>query len=310
MNTLFENKNLIFAIKENIHNPDNIFYKHHEIKYYDIDNETISIVMTTSNRIKQTYFTLKSLSKSEYKNIQVIIVEDSDKEKLDINILKNYNFNIDLITIIRENKIWKNPLVNYNIGFQFIKGGKVVIQNAEVFHVGDVLNFVKNIENNNYYVFDVKATNNFEANDYIYKNENIINDISIFDNPNIGWITWYQSEHCNNRNYHFLTALTRETFDEKIKEFSYDLTMGFEFDDDDLVLKIILNQIKIINVYHNIHKIGGIHLLHSRENLPNHESNRILFYKKRKLSYSKNMYIDLTKDINEFDSLYETLKSI
>ena len=98
--------------------------------------------MTSSNRSKQVYYTLNTIQNSDYKNIQVIIVDDSDNDPiLEIN-LRKYPFYIDLICIKKENRNWHNPCVNYNIGFEFIKGSKVIIQNSEVCHIGDVLIFI------------------------------------------------------------------------------------------------------------------------------------------------------------------------
>jgi hypothetical protein len=60
---------------------------------------------------------------------------------------------------------------------------------------------------------------------------------------------WYQGREriCN---YHFLTALSRKTFD-LVKNFSYDYTFGFAYDDD-FLLKIYSKNIKVINIFSNI----------------------------------------------------------
>jgi len=58
-----------------------------------------------------------------------------------------------------------NPVVNYNIGFKFIKGNTIVIQNAEVCYVGDPLSNIYNLlENDKYYVFDVNTIIDYESN--------------------------------------------------------------------------------------------------------------------------------------------------
>jgi glycosyltransferase involved in cell wall biosynthesis len=103
-----------------------------------ITAETISIVMTACNRSKQTYFTLQTIQNSSHKAIQIILVDDSDAEPITKEELEKYPFYIDFISIKMQNKKWVNPVVNYNIGFEYIRGSKVVIQNAEVCHVGDV----------------------------------------------------------------------------------------------------------------------------------------------------------------------------
>ena len=151
-----------------------------------------------------------------------------------------------------------NPVVNYNIGFQYIKGSKVVIQNAEVCHIGDVLDFIsKKIKDNNYYVCDVKAVKSLEINDIIYKSNT--NTIDIYNNHSLFGI-WYQGRR-RIVNYHFLSGMTIDTFN-KIKNFSYDYSFGILYDDDDFLLKIISNNINVINLFHDIYNFGGIHLWH------------------------------------------------
>ena len=179
METLYKNKNLIFNIKRKVENKTESFFSHQVIdNNHVIDENTITIVMTSSNRSKQVYFTLKTISNSIFKNIQLILVDDSTYDNIDVDILKknNYSFYIDFIKIKRENKIWHNPLVNYNIGFQFIKGSNIIIQNAEVCHIGDVLNFINRRlkMNDEYYVFDVKASRDYSTNEKIYNYDCLI----------------------------------------------------------------------------------------------------------------------------------------
>ena len=312
METLLRNKDHIFNIKNKVENLDNSLYSHHRINNFKIDKNTISIVMTSSNRSEQVYFTLKTISDSIYKNVQVILVDDSDTDPIYENVLqeKKYPFIIELINIKRENKHWHNPLVNYNIGFKFILGGKVIIQNAEVCHIGDVVNFVSNhiITDKNYYVFDVKASLNFDTNKEIYKKNT--SSIAIY-NENL-FLTWYQSEGDNNRNFHFLTALTVDTF-HKIKEFSYDYTMGKWYDDNDFVLKIISQNINIINIYHNHCNIGGIHLFHPTSDSTwdnGVEMNNNIFFKKVQMYNSTREYVDVTNNSEEFENKYNKLLNI
>jgi len=306
MEKLLRNKNHIFNIKKKVENLDDSLYSHHRINHFTIDKNTVSIVMASSNRSEQTYFTLKTISESIYKNIQVILVDDSDTDPIYENVLqeKKYPFIIDLIKIKRENKNWHNPLVNYNIGFKFIKGGKIIIQNPEVCHIGDVVNFVNEnvVTENNYYVFDVKASLNFDTNKEIYNKDT--STISIF-NENL-FLYWYQSEYEHNRNLHFLTALTIDTFN-KVKEFSYDFTMGASWDDDDFLLKIKSQKINIINIYHNNYNVGGIHLYHiiSTQSWDRGvELNQPIFIKKQHIYNLTGEYVDVTNNIEDFEQKY------
>lgn len=303
MNSLKRNIEKIFQIKQNIYTSQ--YYDHFVSMKNTFTMKTISIVMTSSNRSKQTYYTLNSFKNSSYTNIHVVLVDDSNTDPVDFNILKEYPFSIDFIKIKRENKFWINPCVNYNIGFLFIKGGKVIIQNAEVFHVGDVLKYIDEIVNDtSYHVFDVKSSNSYISNEIIYSNNNynidIYNNLSIF---NKGPTEWYQCSKTNNRRFHFLTAMTLYTF-KIFQGFSYDYTFGGSYDDDDLVLKIISKNIPIISVDHKISKCGGIHLYHvlaGNDWEKGVESNCALFTAKKGYYNINKAYIEISESCDLYD---------
>lgn len=306
MNNLITHREHIFNVKYRVKSRDPMYYDHTVINEKTINENTISIVMAASNRSRQTYFTLLSMVKNKTRDIHIIIVDDSDMDPIETNILKTYPFFIDFIRINRYNKDWHNPLVNYNIGFQFVKGSKVIIQNAEVCHVGcliDLLN--EGLDDNQYYVFDVKASLNFETNEEIYKNG--VADLTIYD-KNLYYI-WYQGRELN-RKYHFLTAMTRETFD-RIEEFSYDCTMGCSFDDNDFVLKIESLGIEFVNMFHDVCRVGGIHLFHaiSTDTWDRHQAvNEDLFNNKKRIWADTHEYIDATKDEETFCDMYRKLQ--
>jgi len=292
MQTLLANKDAIFEIKKKVEEKDLSLYKHVAIPNIPITGLTISIVMTACNRSKQTYFTLKTIQNSSHKAIQVIIVDDSVKDPITKEELEKFPFYIDFISINRQNKNWVNPVVNYNIGFGYIKGTKIIIQNAEVCHVGDVLSYIgTKIIDDNYYVCDIRASKSFDTNNLIY--ENNLNSINIYNNNELFIKWWYQGK---NRlvNYHFLSALTTQTFN-KIKNFSYDYTMGLNYDDDDFLLKIIANNININNLFYDEYYFGGIHLWHSstlRKTIQKIESNENIFIKKKENYLKQKIYKD------------------
>jgi hypothetical protein len=294
MQTLLLNKNKILEIKKKVEEKDISLGKNIEIPNIPITTKTISIVMTASNRSKQTYFTLQTIQNSSYKEIQLIIVDDSDKDPITKEELEKFPFYINFISINKQNKNWINPVVNYNIGFEYIQGSKVVIQNAEVCHVGDVLGYIgTQIFDDNYYVCDIRASKSLYTNNLIYKNN--INSINIYNNNELFIKWWYQGK---NRlvNYHFLSALTTQTFN-KIKNFSYDYAMGLNYDDDDFLLKIIANNIKINNLFHNEYYFGGIHLWHTsslRKIIRKIESNENIFIKKKENYLEQKNYIDFS----------------
>jgi len=297
MQTLFKNKNKIIEIKRKVEEKDLSLFDHIVISNISIQYDTISIIMTASNRSKQTYFTLKTIQNSLFKSIHIVLVDDSDIDPIKKEELEKYPFYIDFIKIRRENKIWINPVVNYNIGFQYIKGTKIVIQNAEVCHIGDVLLYMgTQMIDNNYYVCDVRSSKSLDTNNSIY--ENNTNTIDIYKSNELFGI-WYQS---NERllNYHFLSGMTIDTFN-KIKNFSYDYTMGISYDDDDFLLKININNIKIKNLFHYEYNFGGIHLWHN-SNIKilrkKTENNISIFLRKKNFFEKYGEYVDILTKIN------------
>ncbi len=296
MQTLLTNKDRIFEIKRKVEEKDGSMGNHTVIPNIPITAETISIIMTASNRSLQTYFTLRTIQNSSYKSVQIIIVDDSDTDVITKEELNKYPFYIDFISINPLKKNWVNPVVNYNIGFEYIKGSRVIIQNAEVCHIGDVLAFLGNhMIPDNYYICDVKASKSLKTNNIIYKSNT--NTINIYNLKNI-FKKWYQ---CRTKlmDLHFLAGMTIETFD-KVKKFSYDYTLGVDYDDNDFLMKIISKNIQIINLFHDEYYFGGIHLFHTSSYLKwkDIESNSNIYSKKKEIFLKTGEYIDII-DIND-----------
>ena len=246
MMALLRNKS--FAVKYNIVNKnyDFIIYR----TFNNNNNIDISIVMTTHNRKIQTLYTLDSIKKQNINNLEVIIVDDSDTINLLIdNDFNKYNFKIIYITIDNKRKIWENPCVNYNIGFQEINGDLIIIQNAEVCHIGDVINTcINNVNNNNYVVFNVFGLKDNNTNLKLYNNDKIIsNDNGI----------WYNHNILKNKNYHFLTSIKKHN----LIYFDYDFLLGQCFDDDMYIYDIInRKKLEILNI--KMDDVLGIHQWH------------------------------------------------
>lgn len=256
-----------------------------------LDDPEISIVMTTSNRSQQTYFTLKTISKSKFSNkVQVIIVDDSTCDNIEINRLHKYNLCIYHIKI--QNKFWINPCINYNFGFQFVTAPKIIIQNGEVCHIGDVLSYIDQfLKDNEYFVFDVGGLRNIRCNNKLYNLSQLKTDSSIYE-PLMR--KWYQHSTKNNRNFHFLTAITKKTMN-LLNGFDYDFSFGIDFDDSEFIYRIEKLNIKIIQVP-NESGIFGIHQWHKNayETWGNNVvRNKQLYYSKKKYSIENNEYIFL-----------------
>jgi hypothetical protein len=232
-----------------------------------MDKETVSIVMTTHKRIKQTIFTLDTIASSSCQNVQVIIVDDSGSDYIDDKDLSGYKFRIDYMKIRPENRVWTNPCVNYNIGFSRVQGQYVIIQNAEVCHVGDVVNFVhKNCTEGKYHVFDVVNTGSYYSNEQLYHifSNNKFNIIDLNELIKSNGFIWYQHRVFRPKNYHFLTAIHINDLIKINNGFDYDFSLGRWYDDDEFVFRIEhVLKLQIINVdQQNDDILMGIHQHH------------------------------------------------
>lgn len=101
IHSLLTNKDKIFEIKRKVDEKDASLFNHLVISNIPVTDKTISIIMTASNRSKQTYFTLSTIQNSSYKEIHIIIVDDSDEDPIKKKELEKYPFYIDFISINR-----------------------------------------------------------------------------------------------------------------------------------------------------------------------------------------------------------------
>lgn len=256
-------KNIIATLENNLNSIVNCTV----YNQINIDN-MISIVMTTHDRIPQTLFTLDTINKSlSCHKIQVIIVDDSVKF-INSSLFSKYKFEINYVKINNRNKTWINPCVNYNIGFKFVKGKKIIIQNSEVCHVGDIVSYLDDkLISGTYFVFDVMNSPLDKINNEIYDlwNADLFNYkniIDFFDSRNIN--DWYQHYPYYSRNFHFLTAIHIDDF-LKTGGFDCDFAMGISYDDDEFVYRISqVLKLKIYNVENQENKIFGVHQYHTK----------------------------------------------
>lgn len=225
------------------------------------DQNGVSIVMTTHDRVTQTLFTLDTINKHvNGRNVQVILIDDSD-DAISQDILNAYPFCIDYITL---KKKWVNPCINYAIGFNIIRYDNVIIQNAEVCHIGDIIGYVlDNLHDNNYLVFDVACTPDITFNKPLYDLESHDYDnvyLHVLENN----YNWYQHHLEINKKYHFLTAIKKQDL-LRIGGFDYDYSFGACFDDTDFIYQIEeYYKLNIQLVKHNKNKLMGIHLFHEK----------------------------------------------
>lgn len=239
----------------------NVAHYVNHIQLNPIDKPQISVVMATHDRIEQTLFTLKTINDSSIKTIQVIIIDDSNNH-MSSEQLSAFPYQIDYLTV-KDTRDWINPCVNYNIAFSFIKAEKVVIQNAEVCHVGDVLAYVNNrCSPNRYLVFDVAACKIPKDNRRLH-NMSPYNLTTVLDTVTRRKFTWYQHHNDNKRNYHFLTSIHKQDLD-RLGGFDYDFALDRCADDNEFIYRI--THVLKLNIEYPPN-LMGIHQWHDRVTL-------------------------------------------
>jgi glycosyltransferase involved in cell wall biosynthesis len=111
----------------------------------------VVVVMTYFDRPYQLSRTLHTLAQTKYQNVEVVIVDDSSNQPPEVGIT-----DIRMRVIRTRRKNWTNPEPAYNTGIQeaLDRGADVVVlQNAECYHVNDVVSAAAEVTDANYLSF-------------------------------------------------------------------------------------------------------------------------------------------------------------
>jgi glycosyltransferase involved in cell wall biosynthesis len=169
-----------------------------------------SIVMAYYNRREQLLNTLESIFKTEVpkEEIEIIIVDDESEECHDIIDLSSDNITIIKLT----DKQWENPCVPYNIAISKAKGEWIIIQNPEILHTADLLNFInKDGDPEKYYSPCIYAEN--------------------IDDP------WYSHPIYNPTFYHFCTVIHNSKL-KLVGGFNLEMKDGIDYDDIEFLERV------------------------------------------------------------------------
>lgn len=225
--------------------------------------------MTHYNRKDLLYKTLCSISKLYYGDYdyEIVIVDDASTN-CDITDFLDFP-NTKIIFITKEQKgIRTNPSVPYNIGFKSCIGDKILIQNAENFHMGNSLDIIeKQLTDVNYLSFACYQLTKYYTNklndidftgDFIIETLKLINPLNnVFmgsENEN-GWYNHSVYRPCA---YHFMNAITKNNL-YKLRGFDERFALGSSFDDDDFLFRIkrLDLHIEFIDNVYCIHQFHG-----------------------------------------------------
>jgi len=180
----------------------------------------ISIVMTYFNRQFQLNKTLESFLQYDPKEFNVIIVDDGSDEKI---ILPRLPFDVKILRIT--NKSWTQGDPAWNTGFYYALQSDpdiIIIQNAECYHLGNILNMAKQVKDDLYLTFGCYSQGKDEEPGSVINNK-----CADFD----GESAWYNHPIYRPKAYHFCSAITAKNII-KINGFDERFSFGAGFDDD------------------------------------------------------------------------------
>jgi glycosyltransferase involved in cell wall biosynthesis len=218
----------------------------------------ISIVMAYYNRKNQLIETIKTIKKSKYKNIEIIIVDDaSDKNQQACDFINDINDDLDikLITINKEEKTWVNPCIAYNKGFKIATGDIIIIQNPEVMHIKDCISYIaNNLQLNDWMTLNCYGSPNYIFNESMQKlheytifrtinNKKFkIGGNSVLMNDVGGWLNHYEYHFTA---YHYFAAIHKKDLFEKMNGgFNETFKDNIAYDDDEFIKRLIYNKFK------------------------------------------------------------------
>jgi glycosyltransferase involved in cell wall biosynthesis len=281
-------------------NFDNNFLQIYNKNINDVDKKyidklkKISIVMSYYNRKTQLIHTLESIMKSTYKNIEIIIVDDnSDEEHKIEKFIDPFKkiFDIKVIVINNIEKTWVNPCIGYNIGLKEATGDIIILQNPEVCHIGDCIQYVlENLNIGDWLSFNCFGSHNYEMNE-LFKNSSddkifdIINNLEFKEGGNSiikddvgGWLNHYTKHFVA---YHYCAAIHKYDLVTKMDNgFNEIFKDGIGADDDEFIKRLIKNKFKFkINKFENNDPFV-VHQFHDKPNSLkqyNYLDNRKLF---------------------------------
>lgn len=259
----------------------------------------ISIVTAYYNRKKLFERTLKSIAKQNFdKGFEVIAVDDGSEESERLEELTIKFPFLKVIRLEKENKWYNNSCIPFNIGFRAAKGDKIIIQNPECLHYGNILQYTEtHLNENNYlsfacYSLDKDSTENLDfllqtpdkILDIIKKNDHVI--------MNDGDAGWYNHSLHRAKAYHFCTAISRNALLKKLKGFDERFSLGIAYDDNEFVdrVKDLLN-INFIDhevILHQNHYSPSSTSFQNRENRANlYRFNEFIYINRiKKLNYN------------------------
>jgi hypothetical protein len=190
--------------------------------------------MSYFNRLDQLRYTLKTISQSQVKDLEIVIAEDFCDPAEQLHRISaefpHFNIQVSRMSDIRPKKDFCNTCVPYYAAFRATRGDMIIIQNPECCHMGDVLQYtLDNLTNENYLTFHCYAATKSET-----RVMQSGQPLPMFTDKKSRWYN-----HVTERPYayHFTTAITRENL-VKLNGFDERFAQGHDMDDVELIHRI------------------------------------------------------------------------
>lgn len=188
----------------------------------------LAIILTYYQRERQLLKTLDSFRQYDPSQFFVVIVDDDSPDDIK---LPSLPFKTTILKV--KEKHWINSGPTHNIGFIHAlsqKPTKILIQNAECYHKGDILGYVKtHLTEGNYLSF---ACYSLGATEDI--NLKIFNNKAATGNGVSGW---YNHSVYRGEAFHFCSAITTSNL-KKINGFDERFAMGFGYEDNYFIYQV------------------------------------------------------------------------
>lgn len=203
----------------------------------------ISIVMSYHNRYDLFQYTLSTISESDYSgSFELILVDDFSDDGVDELVDKFSNLNIRYFKMsdIYEERWYTNPSIPYNVGFSKIRGDKVIIQNPECCHIGDVLSHTeKNLTKDNYLSYHCWASTKAHL-PLLWDSETRNQVLNLKPSS----VQWYNHRVRRPKAFHFANAIHIDNL-KRLNGFDERFAKGTSFDDTEFVFRVNQMDLKI-----------------------------------------------------------------
>lgn len=218
----------------------------------------VSVVSTYYNRKNELSRTLKSMSKSTFKDFEYVIVDDGSSPEHRIeDFLDSYSF-LKIRRIEPKDKYYYNPCIPYNMAIALATGDIIILQSPECMYVGDpIQHAVDNVKYGQYFVYSCYSLGstasdklngvNFELS-LINIEDDIVKHVGSFNTDSCDKVgrydSWFTHPIYRPITYNFLSAMTMKDMRE-LGGFDERFADGHAYDDTDFLARVIKKQMNI-----------------------------------------------------------------